>query len=127
MEVTLTPDQKRLMTFGLKPGQFERSFARNRSRLMGKNMVMAQVGPGGRLEREDDDTGLFDAIDDNATAADIAKAGKDHLEKYLAAPDERDAHEHLARASAMMSAALSRCARDNQSVSRISSGRGLTR
>jgi len=114
------------MTFGLKPGQFERSFARNLSRLlMGKNVVMAQTGPGWRLEREDDDTGLFDAIDDNATPSDIAKAGKAHLDKYLAAPDEKDAHEHLARASAMMSAALSRCARDNQSVSRISSGRGL--
>ncbi len=125
MEVTLTPDQKRLMTFGLKPGQFERSFARKLSRLMGKNMVMARVGPGGRLEREDDESGLFDAIDDSATAADIAKAGKAHLEKYLAAPDEKDAHENLARASAMMSAALSRCARDNQNVSQISSGRGL--
>jgi len=114
------------MTFGRDPGKFDAAVARNRNRFLGRNVVMAQVAPGGaRLEDDDHDTGLFDAIDDSATAADIAKVGKGHLEKYLAAPDERDAHEHLARASAMMSAALSRCARDNQSVSRISSGRGL--
>ncbi len=124
--MALTPDQKRLMTFGRDPAKFDAAGARNRNRFLGRNVLMAQVGPGGRLESNDDDTGLFDAIDDSATASDIAKAGKAHLEKYLAAPDEKDAHEHLARASAMMSAALSRCARDNQNVSRISGGRGLT-
>lgn len=78
---TLTPDQRRLMTFGLRPGQLERDVARHRARLLGKNMVMAQVAPGGaRLEADDDDTRLFDAIDDSATAVDIAKAGKAHLE-----------------------------------------------
>ncbi len=121
----LTPDQRRLLTFGRDPGKFDAAVARNRNRFLGRNVVMAQVGPGGRLESDDDDTGLFDAIDDNATAADIAKAGREHLDRYLAAPDEKDAHEHLARASAMMSAALSRCARDNANVSRISRGRGL--
>ncbi len=122
----LTPDQRRLMTFGRDTGKFDAAVARNRTRFAGRNVVMAQVAPGGaRLERDDDESGLFDAIDDTATASDIAKAGKEHLEKYLAAPDEKDAHEHLARAGAMMSAALSRCARDNQNVSRISGGRGL--
>jgi hypothetical protein len=115
------------MTFGRDPRKFAAATARN-NRFLGRNMVMAQVAPGGaRLEDDGDDAGLFDSIDDSATAADIAKAGKEHLEKYLAAPDEEDAHEHLARAGAMMSAALSRCARDNANVSSISSGRGLTR
>ena len=123
---TLTPDQRRVMMFGQNPKRFGVALARTRKAVLGRNVVMAQVAPGGaRLEDNDDDTGLFDAIDDNATAADIAKAGREHLDRYLAAPDERDAHEHLARASAMMSAALSRCARDNQNVTRISRGGGL--
>src|SRR5271169_5555724 len=101
MQKTLTPDQRRLMTFGLDPRKFDAAVARNRIRFLGRNMVMAEVGPGGRLKSDDDETGLFDEIDDSATAADIAKAGKAHQDKYLAAPDEKDAHEHLARAGEM--------------------------
>ena len=105
----------------IEPHRFERELAHMRRNSTGRSAVLCVAGqPNG-----DDDTGLFDAIDDNATAADIAKAGREHLDRYLAAPDERDAHEHLARASAMMSAALSRCARDNQNVTRISRGGGL--
>ena len=124
---TLTPDQRRLMTFGLRPGQLERDVARHRARLLGKNMVMAQVAPGGARLEADDESGLFDEISEDADASKIASEGKKHLERFLAAPEEKDAHEHLARASAMLAAALSRCARDNANTSKINSGRGLTR
>jgi hypothetical protein len=100
------------------PRKFERSLAHMRKNGTGRSAIMSVAGqPNG-----DDDTGLFDEIDDNATAADIAKAGRDHLDRYLAAPDEKDGHESLARAAALCAAALSRCARDNANVSRIKGG-----
>ena len=103
------------------PRTFAAKVAQMSKRVLAGNRVMCVADQ----PDTDDDTGLFDAIDDNATASDIATAGKEHLDKYLAAPDEKDAHEHLARAGAMISAALSRCARDNANVSKISSGQGL--
>ncbi len=110
--MVLTKEEQRLRDmFKCEPHRFEATLARLRKTGMGRAAIMAVAG---RPDSEDD-TGLFDAIDDSATASDIAKAGKAHLEKYLAAPDEKDAHEHLARASAMMSAALSRCASNARS------------
>jgi hypothetical protein len=35
------------------------------------------------------------------------------LNRFIKAPGAKNAHEHIARASAMCSAALSRCARDS--------------
>ena len=121
----LTPDQKRLIMFGQNPARFKAALARNRQAFIGKNVVMARVSPGGAHLENDDDTGLFDAIDDNATPADIAKAARDHLDRYLQAPEERDGHESLARAGALCAAALSRCARDTGNIARISRGKGL--
>jgi hypothetical protein len=121
--MALTKEEQRLcVMFKCEPHQFEARLARMRKAGMGHAAIMSTAG---QPDTDDDDSGLFDAIDDSATAMDIAKAGKAHLDKYLAAPDEKDAHEHLARAGAMMSAALSRCARDNANASKISSGRGL--
>ncbi|MGB3551249.1 MAG: hypothetical protein WA993_11195 [Candidatus Binatus sp.] len=119
----LNKEERRLAEmFKVDPRRMEAGIAHMRKNGSGRSAIMAVAG---QPNTDDDDTGLFDEIDDNATAADIAKAGREHLDRYLAAPDERDAHEHLARASAMMAAALSRCARDNENVSRISRGGGL--
>ncbi len=119
----LNKEERRLAEmFKVDPRRMEAGIAHMRKNGSGRSAIMAVAG---QPNTDDDDTGLFDEIDDNATAADIAKAGREHLDRYLAAPDECDAHEHLARASAMMAAALSRCARDNENVSRISRGGGL--
>jgi hypothetical protein len=121
--MALSQLEKRLCEMNhFDPRKFERSLAHMRKNGTGRSAILSVAGRDG----EDEDTGLFGAdIDDNATGADIAKAAREYLDRYLAAPDERDAHEHLARASAMMAAALSRCARDNENVSRISRGGGL--
>jgi hypothetical protein len=123
---TLTPDQRRLIMFGQNPERFAVALARTRKAFIGRNVVMAQVAPGGaRLDGDDDDAGLFAQIDDDATAADIAKIAREHLDKFLGAPEEKDGHESLARCAALCAAALSRCSRDNANVRRISGGRGL--
>jgi hypothetical protein len=103
------------------PHTFAGKVAQMRKRALDGNRVMCVAGQ----PDTDDDEGLFSDIDENASAADIATAGKEYLDKYLAAPDEKDAHKNISRAIAMLSAALSRCARDGQNVSKIASGQGL--
>ena len=65
------------------------------------------------------------AEDESLDAAQCAAQAKEHLDRFLAAPHETDAHEHLARCGAMVSAALSRCARDSGQAARIARGMGL--
>jgi hypothetical protein len=55
---------------------------------------------------DDDDTG-------GSTAAELCAQAQEHLNRFIKAPGAKNAHEHIARASAMCSAALSRCARDS--------------
>ena len=103
----LTPDQKRLMTFGHDPDKFAAALARNRKAFIGGNVVMAEVRPGGRLDTGDDD----DEISDDATPAEICAKVKTHIDRFLAAPDAEESRKHLGYASALMSAAMTRCGR----------------
>lgn len=59
------------------------------------------------------------------TAAKMAQEARDHIDKFLADPNEEKALEHLARAGGMTAAALSRCARDGELRAKVASGRGL--
>jgi hypothetical protein len=74
--------------------------------------VMAQVQPDGRIARMN---GSEDSNGDSSTADEMAAEAMGHLQKFRDNPKAKNAHEHIARASAMCSAALSRCARDNAS------------
>jgi hypothetical protein len=78
---------------------------------------------GDRVVRMDGSDG--DEAGHTMTAAEMAQEAKNHLDKFLAAPYEENAHSHLARAAAMSSAAISRCAREAESHAKIASGRGL--
>jgi hypothetical protein len=86
--------------------------------------VMCEVGHGGRLVRMD---GSAIGEDENMDAVQCATEAKGHLDKFLSDPHDEDSHESLARCGAMISAALSRIARDKGQAARIASGMGLRR
>jgi hypothetical protein len=89
--------------------------------------VMCEVAPGGRglvhmSGSDGDDAGLGD---ENMSAKDCGMAAQDHLKKFLDGPNEPDAHEHIARAAAMLAAAGSRLAGEAKKHAKIASGAGL--
>jgi hypothetical protein len=84
--------------------------------------VMCEVGRDGRLVRM---SGSAIGEDENMDAVQCAAEAKGHLEKFLSDPHDEDSHESLARCGAMISAALSRIARDKGQAARIASGMGL--
>jgi hypothetical protein len=49
----------------------------------------------------------------SSTAEEMAAEAMGHLQRFRDNPKAKNSHEHIARASAMCSAALARCARDN--------------
>jgi len=71
-------------------------------------VVMCQVS-GARVVRMD---GL-DSDGGSSTAEEMAAEAIGHLQRFRDNPKAKNSHEHIARASAMCSAALARCARDN--------------
>ncbi len=68
-----------------------------------------------------DDAANFDRMD----AAECASQAKEHLQKFLDAPNDEDSHQSLARCGAMVAAALSRCVRDQANYRKIEKGAGL--
>jgi hypothetical protein len=54
-----------------------------------------------------------DSDGDSSTAEEMAAEAMGHLQRFRDNPKAKNSHEHIARASAMCSAALARCARDN--------------
>jgi hypothetical protein len=76
---------------------------------MGGGVVMCETS-GDRVVRmngSDVDAG------GSSTADEMAAEAMGHLQKFRDNPKAANSHEHIARASAMCSAALARCARDN--------------
>jgi len=75
--------------------------------------VMCEVqrgDDGGRIVRM---SGSDDSGGDSSTPDEMCAEAIGHLQKFRDNPKAKNSHEHIARASAMCSAALSRCARDN--------------
>jgi len=72
-------------------------------------VVMCQARDGRMVSMSDSDGG--DA--NGSTAEEMAEQAQQHLQRFRDNPKAKNSHEHIARASAMCSAALSRCARDN--------------
>jgi hypothetical protein len=111
---------------GCSPAEFRKrgqvALSSSRDTETAGGFVMSRVGFDGHIVRMN---GSDDSDGDSSTADDMAAEAMDHLQKFRDNPTAKNAHEHIARASAMCSAALSRCARDNADMSRISSGRGL--
>ena len=81
----------------------------NRDDRVGGGTVMCRV-EGGRVVRMDAADGDGD---DSSTPAEMCAQAQEHLNHFIKAPGAKNAHEHIARASAMCSAALARCARNN--------------
>ncbi|MGA6974489.1 MAG: hypothetical protein WBY93_22875 [Candidatus Binatus sp.] len=96
----------------------------SREEVTAGGFVMSKVGPGGRLVSM---SGSAVGEDENMDATQCAAEAKGHLEKFLSDPQDEDSHESLARCGAMVSAALSRIARDKGQAARIASGMGLRR
>jgi hypothetical protein len=67
----------------------------------------------GDLNRTARMNGSDSEVGGGSTAAEMAAQAQQHLQNFIDAPGAENAHEHIARASAMCSAALSRCAREN--------------
>jgi hypothetical protein len=71
--------------------------------------------------------GYDPAADDSLDARACVAAAQEHLQNFMTDSDAADAHEHIARASAMLAAAASKLAGEARDHARIASGRGLAR
>jgi hypothetical protein len=110
MRVNMTPDQVRLLGGAEHLAAIRRRIARDGTAIM----AAGHVTPAVRSSVYDDE----DDLDDNATAPQLVTASLRHLNKFLAAPDAEDGSDHLAYAAALLSTALSRCARSAQASAR---------